>query len=124
MKVATRLVNSRWLCGLALLVAMLAWPALAQDFERMAPKERHETLKNMTPEQREEFKKARQEKWNAMSDNEKVKLIEERRSQYLKEREEEWNRMSDREKIERAEKRMQKKHQQKPMHSGAPKQGQ
>lgn len=61
-----------------------------------------EKMKNMSPEDREKFMQERKAKWDALSKEEKLKMIEERRKQ----REARWNAMSDDEKIEHVEKKM------------------
>lgn len=91
---------------------MLAGSVMAAelpDFDAMSHEQRREAMKSMTPEQREAFHKARKAKWEAMSKDEKLKLIEEKRAKFKTEREAEWNSMSDDEKIKHAEKRMQQK---------------
>ena len=88
-----------------------AGAALAEmpNLKDMSPEERRAAIENMTPEQREKFKAARQEKWQGMSQDEKLKVIEERREEMLQKREEKWNSMSADEKIKKAEEMMQKR---------------
>lgn len=90
--------------------SLLASPLYAQvpNLEDMSPKQRYEAIKNMPEAQREEFMKARKEKWEAMSDGEKVKLLEQRRKEFRQERDAEWNAMSDKEKIAHAEEKFKK----------------
>lgn len=92
---------------LALLgVTFAAATAQAQDFHDMSREERRETIRNMSPEEREQFHKARREKWQSLSDAEKVRLIEERRRERREKMDARWEAMSDQEKIRFAEEKM------------------
>ena len=69
-----------------------------------------EKFKNMSPEEREKFKAERKAKWEALSDSEKVKMIEEKRAKRMQEMDSRWKSMSDAEKIKFAEERMKRGH--------------
>lgn len=86
------------LCGL--MAAGLPAFAESPDVETM------NKLNKMTPEQRDAFHKERQDKWNAMSKEEKLKAIEDRRKEHRQKMDDKWNRMSDDEKIKHVEGRM------------------
>lgn len=93
---------------LTALIAGSAWAEMP-NLRDMSPQERRETLRTMSPEQRAEFQRARKEKWQSMSQDEKLNLIEKHRSERLQKREEKWNSMSAEEKIRHAEEKMQKR---------------
>lgn len=69
-----------------------------------------EEYKKLSPEEREKFHAERKAKWEAMSDAEKLKVIEERRGNMRKEMDDKWNSMSDQEKIKFTEERMKHMH--------------
>lgn len=99
-----------------LLGALIVGTALTFSQGAMAepPKEhggkKWEEFKSMTPEQREQFRAERKAKWDSLSKEEKLKLIDERRAQKHKEMDEKWKSMSDDEKIKHVESRMEQKH--------------
>lgn len=97
----------------AMLLSVAAFqPALAEepsdtDLSKTAPRERY---KNMSDDERKAFHEKRKEKWQGMSKEEKLEVIEKRRAEKIKKMEEKWNSMSDDEKISFVEKRMKGHH--------------
>ena len=83
-------------------------PAFAGPREEMGEKS-WEEIQQMSPQEREKFNAERKAKWDALSKDEKLKMIEERRTQRRKEMDAHWQSMSDDEKIEHVEKRMERK---------------
>lgn len=94
------------------MIGMLAFSPLAMaespDLDSLSYKERKEKIKEMSAEERKAYFDNRQEQWNAMGKEEKLKVIEERRTERMKRYEEKWQGMSDDEKIEHVEKKMQR----------------
>lgn len=84
--------------------------ALAQvaDLDNLSWKERKEKLEAMTPEEKTKYFEDRQKQWDAMPKAEKLKVIEERRAKRMKRMEDKWNGMSDDEKIAHVEKKMER----------------
>lgn len=102
---------NKWIGALVLGSAlMLSHAAFAEEAAGGGRDAHREELKNMTPEEREAFHAERKAKWEALSDAEKVKMIEERRAEKRKEMDARWNAMTDAEKIAHVEKRMKHKH--------------
>lgn len=64
------------------------------------------SFRDMSPGERESFHKERKAKWEALSNAEKLRMIEERRAEKRKEMDARWNAMSDAEKIRYVEERM------------------
>lgn len=83
-------------------------PADARDYGRhdFGDKEMYEKIKNMTEEERTTFHEERKAKWESMSKEEKLKVINEKRDERRKRMDEEWNSMSDDEKIKFVEEKM------------------
>lgn len=79
-------------------------PAFADSHEGKHGK-KWEEIKKLSPEEREKFKAERKAKWDALSKEEKLKVIEERRANMRQKMDERWNAMSDDEKIAFTEKR-------------------
>jgi len=103
-------MQNKWIGALMLGSAiMLSHAAFAEEPARDGFDSHREELKNMSPEEREAFHAERKAKWEALSDAEKVKMIEQRRAEKQKEMEARWNAMSDAEKIKHVEQRMQQK---------------
>ncbi len=100
------LLSTVALMGLS--TAAYAGPEDVRTPERGTQSEHHgkygDKYKDMTPEQRKAYFAERKAKWDAMSDSEKIKVIEEKRSQRLKDMDAKWQTMNDREKIEHVEK--------------------
>lgn len=98
------------LLGSSLLLTPAAW---AQDRDGAIHETRREAMRDkfrdMPPEEREQFMQERREKWQALSDEEKVKLINEKHDRKMHEMKERWGNMSDQEKINMVEKRMERK---------------
>lgn len=68
-----------------------------------------EKMKDMTPEERKAFMEERKAKWEALSTEEKVKMIEEKRAERREAMDEKWESMSDEEKVEYVEEKMKRK---------------
>jgi len=75
----------------------------------LSKKASHEDYKNMTDEQRKAFHEQRKAKWDSMSKEEKLQMIEKRRSEKKAKMDEMWNKMSDDEKIEFVNKKMERR---------------
>lgn len=104
-------MQNKWIGALVLGSAlMLSHAAFAEETAGGGRDAHREELKNMTPEEREAFHAERKAKWEALSDAEKVKMIEERRAEKRKEMDARWNAMTDAEKIKHVEQRMQHKY--------------
>lgn len=104
-------MRSQLLGALVITTALVFSPAvMAQPPAGERDGSRWEAFKNMSPEEREAFHKERKAKWEALSDAEKVKMIEERRAEKRKEMDARWSSMSDAEKIRHVEERMQRMH--------------
>lgn len=103
-------MQNKWIGALLLGSAiMLSHTAYAEGPGHGGPDSHREELKSMSPEERATFHAERKAKWEALSDAEKVKMIEQRRDEKQKEMEARWNAMSDAEKIKHVEQRMQQK---------------
>lgn len=96
------------LCLLSLMFSVPTLAADLPDFDKMTYEERREAMEKMSPEEREAFHKARKEQWDAMSDSEKLQLIEQKRTEMRAARDARWSAMSDAEKIKYAEEKMEK----------------
>lgn len=102
---------THWMITAGLIGLLALSPAaFAQDaLDSLTPDQRREKIKAMSPEERRQFMQDRKAQWEAMSDAEKVEIIEKRRAERIKHMDERWENMSDQEKIEHVERRMQKK---------------
>jgi predicted Fe-S protein YdhL (DUF1289 family) len=78
------------------------------DLSKTMPREKY---KSMSDDERKAFHEQRKAKWDGMSKEEKLKVIESRRAEKKAKMEEKWSSMSDDEKITFVEKRMQKRSQ-------------
>lgn len=102
------------LIALPMIAAMVVSTAVsAQDAPRRGPGHppgvEKEAWDAMSTEQKKAFHQERKAKWQAMSDSEKVQMIEQHRSKRMEKMDAKWNAMSDAEKVKFAEEKMQKR---------------
>ncbi len=102
------ILKSLSLMGMALMMTSPAWAEHHEGHKDGHHGEWHEKMKDMSPEERKAFMEERKAKWEAMSTEEKVKLIEEKRAERRKAMDEKWEAMSDEEKVEHVEDKMER----------------
>ncbi len=96
-----------FVCILA--IAMAGNSYAEENFEGLSREEKRAELESMSPEERKAFFEERKQKWQSMSQEEKLQAIEQKRTEKLKRMEEKWDSMSAEEKIRHVEERMKRK---------------